>query len=227
MGVWDNIRTALEGKATSISASLIDEGEALDASYERGQDDLVTLRQSLAEIGSAKNMLENQKVSLSQKVAKLTTQAKEFADAGNDDEALRALELKGTYAQQIDDLVAQIRDVKAQETDMKARESKMRTDLEGMLAQKEAIKAQLAAAKAQEKVDNAMSGLSGRGTDVGNAVTRAKTKLDKQRARTDAVRQLGDEGIVPTGLTPETSSDAASKKLKAKQELEKIKAGKK
>ena len=77
-----------------------------------------------------------------------------------------------------------------------AAESRLATKVEAFRAKKETIKAQYSAAEAQVKVTESVTGISEEMADVGLAVERAEEKTESMKARSAALDELLESGVL-------------------------------
>jgi phage shock protein A len=171
------------------------------------------LRRSLAEIMTSRKRLEMQKTRLMENIRLLDEQARRSLEAGREDLARLALERKNANLIQMQGLDKQISEMKDEEEKMKEAEKRMSIKVEEFKGRKEIIKARYSAAEAQVKIKESVTGISEEMTDVGMAMNRAEEKTDRMRAKSQALDEMINSGVL---------TDYTSNKDEIEQELEKI-----
>jgi phage shock protein A len=206
-----------------------DPKEALDYSYTKQVEMLNKLRRSVAEVITAKKRLEMQKIKLLDNVRTLDEQARRAVQAGRDDLARLALERKNANLVQIQNLDKQITEMQAEQEKLEATERQTSAKVEQFRSKKEVIKAQYSAAEASVKVKESVTGISEQMADVGMAMQRAEDKTEKMRARSQALDDMIDSGVL-TDYTSDKNDDIEKQLEKVSvqgsvdEELAKIKA---
>jgi phage shock protein A len=190
-----------------------DPREALDYSYTKQLEMLNKLRRSLAEVVTAKKRLEMQKTKLWDNIRLLDEQARRALDAGREDLAKLALERKNTNLIQVQSLDKQIAEMQQEQEKLEETEKRLSTKVEEFRSRKEIIKAQYSAAEASVKVKESITGISEEVADVGMAMNRAEDKTEKMRAKSQALDEMINSGVL---------TDYTSNKDEIERELEKI-----
>jgi phage shock protein A len=213
MGLGNRISSVVKQKVNALLDKYEDPREALDYSYQKQLELLIKLRRSLAEVVTAKKRLEMQKQKLMDNTKTLDEQARRAVDAGREDLARLALERKNANLMQIQDLTKQISDMEAEQAKLEQTERQTSTKVEEFKSKKEVIKAQYSAAEASTKVKESVTGLSEQMADVGMAMSRAEDKTEKMRAKSQALDEMIDSGVL---------TDYTSSKSDIERELEKV-----
>ena len=219
MGFLDRMSTVVQAKMNKIMDKIEDPRETLDVSYEKQLQLLQNVKRGVAEVTTSKKRLELQKAKLQMSIDKLDAQAKEALQAGREDLARKALENKAALMVQSTTLDQQILDLADQQQKLMTAESRLATKVESFRTKKETIKAQYSAADAQVKITESVTGISEEMADVGMAVERAEEKTENMRARSAALDELLESGI----LTDYSGGDEIEKelaKVKAKGTVE-------
>jgi phage shock protein A len=213
MGLMNRISTVISQKVNTLLDTFENPQEALDYSYVKQQEMLNKLRRSLAEIMTSRKRLEMQKTRLMENIRLLDEQARRSLEAGREDLARLALERKNANLIQMQGLDKQISEMKDEEEKMKEAEKRMSIKVEEFKGRKEIIKARYSAAEAQVKIKESVTGISEEMTDVGMAMNRAEEKTDRMRAKSQALDEMINSGVL---------TDYTSNKDEIEQELEKI-----
>ena len=213
MGLMNRISTVISQKVNTLLDTFENPQEALDYSYVKQQEMLNKLRRSLAEIMTSRKRLEMQKTRLMENIRLLDEQARRSLEAGREDLARLALERKNANLIQMQGLEKQISEMKDEEEKMKEAEKRMSIKVEEFKGKKEIIKARYSAAEAQVKIKESVTGISEEMTDVGMAMNRAEEKTERMRAKSQALDEMINSGVL---------TDYTSNKDEIEQELEKI-----
>ena len=213
MGLMNRISTVISQKVSTLLDRFENPQEALDYSYVKQQEMLNKLRRSLAEIITSRKRLEMQKSRLWDNIRLLDEQARRALEAGREDLARLALERKNANLTQMQNLDKQITDMKEEEQKMEEAEKRMSIKVEEFKGRKEVIKAKYSAAEAQVKIKESVTGISEEMTDVGMAMDRAEEKTERMRAKSQALDEMINSGVL---------TDYTSNKDEIERELEKI-----
>ncbi len=217
MGLLDRMSTVIGAKMNKIMGKLEDPRETLDYSYEKQLELLQNVKRGVADVTTSKKRLELQKAKLQMSIDQSDAQAKDAVKAGRDDLAKMALERKVALQAQSASLDQQIADLTAEQQKLMAAESRLATKVESFRAKKETIKAQYSAAEAQVKVTESVTGISEEMADVGLAVERAENKTEEMKARSAALDELLESGV----LEDYTGGDKVERELaKAKAQTD-------
>lgn len=196
MGLLDRMSTVIGAKMNKIMGKLEDPRETLDYSYEKQLELLQNVKRGVADVTTSKKRLELQKARLQMNIDRADAQAKDAVKAGRDDLAKMALERKVALQAQSASLDQQILDLNNEQQKLMATESRLATKVESFRAKKETIKAQYSAAEAQVKVTESVTGISEEMADVGLAVERAENKTEEMKARSAALDELLESGVL-------------------------------
>jgi phage shock protein A len=209
----NRVSTVIKQKVNTLLDKFEDPREALDYSYVKQLEMLNKLRRSLAEIITSRKRLEMQKARLWDNIRLLDEQARRALDASREDLARLALERKNANLVQIQSLDKQITELQEEGRKMEEAEKRMSTKVEEFKSRKEVIKAKYSAAEAQVKIKESITGMSEEMADVGMAMDRAEEKTEKMRAKSQALDDMINSGVL---------TDYTSNKDEIERELEKI-----
>ena len=213
MGLGNRISSVVKQKVNALLDKYEDPREALDYSYQKQLEMLINLRRSIAEVVTSKKRLDMQKLKLMDNIKTLDEQARRAVDAGREDLARLALERKNANLVQVQDLTKQIAEMETEQAKLEQTERQTATKVEEFKSKKEVIKAQYSAAQASVKVKESVTGISEQMTDVGMAMSRAEDKTEKMRAKSQALDEMIDSGVL---------TDYTSSKDDIERELEKV-----
>ncbi|MEO9320166.1 MAG: PspA/IM30 family protein [Nitrososphaera sp.] len=213
MGLGNRISSVIKQKVNALLDKYEDPREALDYSYTQQLEMLNKLRRSIAEVVTAKKRLEMQKLKLVDNIRTLDEQARRAVDANREDLARLALERKNANLVQMQSLDKQITDMQAEQQKLENSEKQTALKVEEFRTKKEVIKAQYSAAEASVKIKESVTGISEQMNDVGMAMNRAEDKTEKMKARSQALDDMIDSGVL---------TDYTSNKDEIERELEKV-----
>jgi len=173
-----------------------DPSQALDLSYQKQLEALQQARRSVADVLTSEKRLELQADQLTQSIGKLQGQARTALGQGKEDLAREALTRAQLAQTQLDGLTQQIATVKQQEQKLEITVQKLQARIETFRMQRDTMKAQYQAAKASTNVAETATGLSEQMADVSMMVDRSRDKIAQMQARSAAVGQLLDSGVL-------------------------------
>jgi phage shock protein A len=209
----NRVSTVIKQKVNTLLDKYEDPREALDYSYVKQLEMLNKLRRSLAEVMTARKRLEMQKSKLWENIHLLDEQARRALDANREDLAKLALERKNANLLQVQGLDKQIADMQQEEQKLEETTKRLALKVDEFKSKKEVIKAQYSAAEAQVKIKESVTGISEEMADVGMAMDRAEDKTEKMKAKSQALDDMMNSGVL---------TDYTSNKDEIEKELEKI-----
>lgn len=209
----NRISTVVKQKVNTLLDKYEDPREALDYSYVKQLEMLNKLRRSLAEVMTARKRLEMQKSKLWDNIHLLDEQARRSLDVNREDLTKLALERKNANLLQVQSLDKQIADMQQEEQKLEETTKRLALKVEEFKSKKEVIKAQYSAAEAQVKIKESVTGISEEMADVGMAMDRAEDKTEKMKAKSQALDDMMNSGVL---------TDYTSNKDEIEKELEKI-----
>src|SRR5919202_1705344 len=228
----NRISTVVKQKVTTLLDRYEDPKEALDYSYTKQTEMLNKLRRDLADVITAKKRLEMQKAKIWDNIRALDDQSRRAIDADREDLARLALERKNANMLRLRTLEKQITDMQTEQEKLQDTERRLSSKVEEFNSKKEVIKAQYSAAEAQVRIKESVTGISEEMADVGIAMNKAEEKTEKMKAKSQALDEMIDSGVL-TDYTSSTGEDGGSieKELEdvlspesVDQELAKLKA---
>ena len=220
MGLVSRFSTVVKSKVSRLLDRAEDPRETLDYAYERQTDTLRKVKQGLVEVVAAKRRLQYQSEKVRLEVPKVEERARQALGLGREDLARVALQRKQAATMQLEGLESQIAGLEAEQERLTASERRLAAKVGAFRTQKEVIKAQYTAAEASVKIGEALSGLSEEMSDVGSAIERAQSKTDQMRARSAAIDELADVGLLEDFSTLGDPVGQELAKLTAEQNVE-------
>lgn len=211
MSILRRLSDVFQQKVSAAVNKAEDPSQALDLSYQKQLDVLQQARRSVADVLTSEKRLEMQADQLRQSIAKLQNQARTALGQGKEDLAKEALTRAQMAQTQLDGLTQQIATVKQQEQKLEITVQKLQTRIETFRMQRDTMKAEYQAAKATTNVSEAATGLSEQMADVSMMVDRSRDKIAQMQARSAAVDQLLDSGVLDNVAT--SSGDDIERQL--------------
>ena len=201
MSILRRMSDVFQQKVSAAVNKAEDPSQALDLSYQKQLDVLQQARRSVADVLTSEKRLELQADQLRQSIAKLQNQARTALGQAKEDLAREALTRAQMAQTQLDGLTQQIETVKQQEQKLEITVQKLQTRIETFRMQRDTMKAQYQAAKATTNVSEAATGLSEQMADASMMVDRSRDKIAQMQARSEAVDQLLDSGVLDSVVT--------------------------
>jgi phage shock protein A len=196
MSILRRMSDVFQQKVSAAVDKAEDPSQALDLSYQKQLDALQQARRSVADVLTSEKRLELQADQLTASIAKLQNQARMALGQGKEDLAREALTRAQVAKTQLDGLTQQIETVKQQEQKLEITVQKLQARIETFRMQRDTMKAQYQAAKASTNVSETATGLSEQMADVSMMVDRSRDKIAQMQARSAAVGQLLDSGVL-------------------------------
>jgi len=225
MGIFKRASTIIKAKIDKIMNKFEDPRETLDYSYNKQLELLQQVKRNIATVITARKRIELQKNRIEEEIKKLDKQAKDSLKADREDLARLAIERKKQYEIMLEDLSKQIEDAKKEEEKLTETERKLSTKIEAFKLEKEVIKAKYTSAEAEVRVKEAIGGISEEMADVGFAMERAREKTDEMTARSAALDEMGEIGIINNMEKDEIERELRKARLTTEvdEELERLK----
>ncbi len=196
MSLFRRMSQVFQQKANTALNKVENPTEALDLSYEKMLENLQQVRRSIADVLTSQKRLEAQRAQLQAQYDKLQGQARQALQQGQEELAKTALGRAQSLEGQVTALDPQIEQLKGQEQALEATAQKLSSKLELFRSQRETMKAQYTAAKASTQAMENLTGLSEHMTDVTLMMDRAQEKITQAQARSAAVGELADSGVL-------------------------------
>lgn len=228
MSLINRMSTIISAKMNKLIGAMEDPRETLDLSYEKQLELLQNVKRGVAEVTTSKKRLELQRAKLVQSSDKLEGQARDAIAANREDLARMALERKSAITSQIESLDQEIATLQGEQEKLIEAEKRLSTKVEVFRTRKETIKAQYSAAEAQVKISESVSGISEEMADIGLSIERAEGKTEEMKARSAALDELIDTGVIEDFTSHGDDIDRALAQVSAKgkidTELERLKS---
>ena len=196
MGFFQRAHDIMQAKANKALDAAEKPDEMLDLSYEKMLEQITQVRRALVEIAASRKRLELQGEQLKHTADHLQDQARAAVGAGRDDLAREALSRRNAAQGQIDQMEPQHQQLVDEEAKLSHTLQALQARVNQFRTQKETMKAQYTAAKAMTSVNEGVAGISKSIGDSGAALTRAQDKIANMQARSGALDELLESGVL-------------------------------
>jgi phage shock protein A len=196
MGLFSRAQDIIKAKANKALDAAEKPDEMLDLSYEKMLEQITKVRRALVDIAASRKRIELQEDQLQHSVEHLTDQAKAAVGAGREDLAREALSRKAAAQAQIDAMEPQHQQILDEERKLGETLKALQARVNQFRTQKETMKAQYQAASAITTVNESVAGISKSVGDSGQALQRAQDKIASLQARSGALDELLESGVL-------------------------------
>jgi len=196
MGLFSRAHDIMQAKANRALDNAEKPDEMLDLSYEKMLEQITEVRRALVEIAASRKRIELQESQLQASADHLQDQARAALGAGREDLAREALTRKAAAQDQIDQMEPQHQQLVDEEAKLGKTLQTLQARVTQFRTQKETLKAQYTAAQAMTSVNEGVSGISKSISDSGAALTRAQDKIAGMQARSSALDELLESGVL-------------------------------
>ncbi len=196
MGLFKRAHDIVEAKANRAIDNAERPDEMLDLSYEKMLEQITKVRRALVEIAASRKRIELQGEQLQHSADHLQDQAKAALAAGREDLAREALTRKSAAQTQVDQMEPQHQQLVEEEARLSHTLQTLQARVNQFRTQKETMKAQYTAAKAVTSVNEGVAGISQTFGDSGAALNRAQDKIAAMQARSGALDELLESGVL-------------------------------
>jgi phage shock protein A len=196
MGIFQRAHDIAQAKANKALDAAEKPDEMLDLSYQKMLEQITQVRKALVDIAGSRKQIELQESQFQHTIDHLQDQAKSALAAGREDLAKEALSRKAAAQQQIDQMEPQRTQLTEEESKLEQTLSVLQKRVNDFRTQKETMKAQYTAAKAITSVNESTAGISKSFGDSGAALQRAQDKIATMQARSGALDELLESGVL-------------------------------
>ena len=196
MGIFQRAHDIAQAKANKALDAAEKPDEMLDLSYEKMLEQITQVRRALVDIAASRKRLELQEQQFQHTIDHLQDQAKQALQGNREDLAKEALARKATAQQQIDQMEPQRQQLEEEEQKLTLTLDALQKRVNDFRTQKETLKAQYTAAQAISAVDESTAGISKSVNDSGAALQRAQDKISTMQARSGALDELLESGVL-------------------------------
>jgi phage shock protein A len=228
MGIFQRAHDIAQAKANKALDAAEKPDEMLDLSYQKMLEQITQVREALVDIAGSRKSLELQEQQFQHTIDHLQDQAKAALGQGREDLAKEALSRKAAAQEQIDQMEPQKAQLVEEEDKLTKTLTVLQKRVNDFRTQKETMKAQYTAAKAVTSVNESTAGISKSFNDSGAALQRAQDKIATMQARSGALDELLESGVLEDvgGGTDDIQQelDKVGKDASVDQELAALKA---
>ncbi|MBD2139763.1 PspA/IM30 family protein [Anabaena sp. FACHB-1237] len=205
MGLFDRLKRVVSANLNDLVNKAEDPEKMLEQAILEMQEDLVKLRQGVAQAIAAQKRTETQYNDIQSEINKWQRNAQIALQKGDENLARQALERKKTCTETSISLQASLDQQTAQVQGIKHNLIQLESKLSEAKTKKEMLKARITAAKAQEQLGNMVSGLST--SSAMAAFERMEEKVLMQEARAQSTAELAGADLETQFARLESSSD--------------------
>ncbi|MGH2416178.1 MAG: PspA/IM30 family protein [Microcystaceae cyanobacterium] len=205
MGLFDRIKRVVSANLNDMVAKAEDPEKMLEQAVVEMQEDLVQLRQGVAQAIAAQKRTEKQYNEAQNEINKWQRNAQLALQKGDENLARQALERKKTSTETSNALKASLDQQVAQVETLKRNLIQLESKISEAKTKKEMLKARITAAKAQEQLQGMVRGMNT--TSAMAAFERMEEKVLTQEARAQAAGELAGADLESQFATLEGSSD--------------------
>lgn len=184
----------------ALLASADDPRQTFASAYQRQRDLLVDVQRAVANIDTAKTLLEQKMTEVRQKLPRLEEQARRALADRREDLARLLVRHSQLAEMELRTLEDHVQDVRQEEQRLFLVEQRLSAHVEAFFARQEIVAARYSAAEAQVRVNEALSGVSQELVDFGLVLERAERKAESMQARAMALDRLMDSAVLQTAL---------------------------
>lgn len=227
VSLFKRFGTIIVAKLSKIANAMEDPRETLDFSYEEQLGLLKQVKKGIADVSTAKYTLIQQRDSVKIKIDKYDEQAVAAVKIERDDLAKEALTKKNQQEVSLIEIEKGVANLQREEEILIKTQSEIETKLELFKSKKEVLKAQYTATESLTSINESITGLSDGLMDIGSAVERIEDKTNTMRARSNAITDLIDKGVLTnvmdTGDKIDRELAKANVNVNVDEQLQKIK----
>ncbi|MBW4506666.1 MAG: PspA/IM30 family protein [Scytonematopsis contorta HA4267-MV1] len=218
MGLFDRLGRVVKANLNDMVSKAEDPEKMLEQAILEMQEDLVKLRQGVAQAIAAQKRTEKQYNDSSSEVAKWDRNARLALQKGDENLARQALERKKTYSETATTLEASLQQQVVQVDALKKNLVQLESKISEAKTKKEMLKARITAAKAQEQLQNTVAGMNT--NSAMSAFERMEEKVMMIEARAQSGAELASNGLDQQFAALEASGDVDDELALLKAEIE-------
>ncbi|WP_448267147.1 PspA/IM30 family protein [Nostoc sp. DSM 114159] len=205
MGLFDRIKRVVSSNLNDLVNKAEDPEKMLEQAILEMQEDLVQLRQGVAQAIAAQKRSEKQYNDAQNEINKWQRNAQLALQKGDENLARQALERKKTYTDSSTSLKASL-DIQSTQVDtLKRNLIQLESKISEAKTKKEMLKARITTAKAQEQLEGMVRGMNT--SSAMSAFERMEEKVLMQEARAQAGQELAGADLESQFARLEGSSD--------------------
>ncbi len=205
MGLFDRIKRVVSSNLNDLVNKAEDPEKMLEQAILEMQEDLVQLRQGVAQAIAAQKRSEKQYNDAQNEINKWQRNAQLALQKGDENLARQALERKKTYTDSSTSLKASLDTQSTQVETLKRNLIQLESKISEAKTKKEMLKARITTAKAQEQLEGMVRGMNT--SSAMSAFERMEEKVLMQEARAQAGQEIAGADLESQFARLEGSSD--------------------
>ncbi|MBD2679299.1 MULTISPECIES: PspA/IM30 family protein [Nostoc] len=205
MGLFDRIKRVVSSNLNDLVNKAEDPEKMLEQAILEMQEDLVQLRQGVAQAIAAQKRSEKQYSDAQNEINKWQRNAQLALQKGDENLARQALERKKTYTDTSAALKASLDTQSTQVETLKRNLIQLESKISEAKTKKEMLRARITTAKAQEQLQNMVSGMNT--SSAMSAFERMEEKVLMQEARAQSAGELAGADLESQFARLESGSD--------------------
>lgn len=205
MGLFDRIKRVVGANLNDLVSKAEDPEKMLEQAILEMQEDLVQLRQGVAQAIAAQKRTEKQYNDAQNEINKWQRNAQLALQKGDENLARQALERKKTFTESGTALKASLEQQTVQVDSLKRNLIQLESKISEAKTKKEMLKARITAAKAQEQLEGMVRGMNT--SSAMAAFERMEEKVLMQEARAQSAAELAGSDLEHQFAALESSSD--------------------
>jgi phage shock protein A len=205
MGLFDRIKRVVSANLNDLVNKAEDPEKMLEQAILEMQEDLVQLRQGVAQTIAAQKRSEKQYNDAQNEINKWQRNAQLALQKGDENLARQALERKKTYTETSTALKSSLDQQSTQVETLKRNLIQLESKISEAKTKKEMLKARITTAKAQEQLQNMVSGMNT--SSAMSAFERMEEKVLMQEARAQSAAELAGADLETQFAQLEAGSD--------------------
>jgi len=205
MGLFDRLKRVIGSNVNDLISKAEDPEKMLEQAILEMQEDLVQLRQGVAQAIAAQKRTEKQYNDGQNEISKWQRNAQLALQKGDENLARQALERKKTYTETSTALKASLDQQVTQVDSLKRNLIQLESKISEAKTKKEMLKARITTAKAQEQLQGMVSGMNT--SSAMSAFERMEEKVMIQEARAQSMGELAGADLESQFARLESGSD--------------------
>ncbi|WP_353929925.1 PspA/IM30 family protein [Okeanomitos corallinicola TIOX110] len=205
MGLFDRIKRVVGANVNDLISKAEDPEKMLEQAILEMQEDLVQLRQGVAQAIAAQKRTDKQYKDAATEMDKWQRNAQLALQKGEEDLARQALQRKKTVTETATALKTSLDQQTATVENLKKNLVQLESKISEAKTKKEMLKARITAAKAQEQLGSMVSNMNT--SSAMSAFERMEEKVMMQEARAQSVGELAGSGLESQFAQLESGSD--------------------
>jgi len=216
MGLFDRVNRLVRSNLNAVVSSAEDPEKILEQTVVDMQEDLVQLRQAVAQAIASQKRLQQQYNQAQTQANEWQRRAQLALQKGSDDLAREALTRRKTFSDTANGMQAQLAQQSTQVEALKRNLTALESKLAEAKTKKEMLRARARAAKATEQINQVMGRVDTSGALA--AFDRMEEKVLQMEARSEAVAELASDDLDSQFAQLESGSDIDAELLQMKRE---------